>query len=74
MDPVGIRDLKNNLSRYVRTLRAGDVIAITDRGRVIAELRSPSRARSSRTSAIGGYELLIASRRSVGARIACCSA
>jgi antitoxin (DNA-binding transcriptional repressor) of toxin-antitoxin stability system len=74
MDSAGIRDLKNNLSRYLRTIRPGDVIAITDRGRIIAELRSPSRARSSWTSAIGGYERLIASRRSVGARIACCSA
>ncbi len=42
MISAGIRDLKNNLSRYLRGLRPGDVIAITDRGRIVAELRAPS--------------------------------
>jgi antitoxin (DNA-binding transcriptional repressor) of toxin-antitoxin stability system len=42
MTSVGIRDLKNHLSRYLRKLRPGQVIAITDRGRVVAELRAPA--------------------------------
>lgn len=41
---AGIRDLKNNLSRYIRRLKPGDVIAVTDHGRVVAELRSPASA------------------------------
>lgn len=41
MRTVGIRDLKNNLSRYLRGLKPGQTISITDRGRVVAELRSP---------------------------------
>jgi antitoxin (DNA-binding transcriptional repressor) of toxin-antitoxin stability system len=41
MRAAGIRDLKNNLSRYIRRLRPGEAIAVTDRGRVVAELRSP---------------------------------
>lgn len=41
MRSAGIRDLKNNLSRYIRRLRPGEAIAVTDRGRVVAELRSP---------------------------------
>lgn len=40
MISAGIRDLKNNLSRYIRRLSPGDAIAVTDRGRVVAELRS----------------------------------
>jgi prevent-host-death family protein len=40
MISAGIRDLKNNLSKYLRRLNPGEAIAITDRGRVIAELRS----------------------------------
>jgi antitoxin (DNA-binding transcriptional repressor) of toxin-antitoxin stability system len=40
---VGIRDLKNNLSRYVRQVEAGDVVVVTDRGRVVAELWPPGR-------------------------------
>lgn len=40
MISAGIRDLKNNLSRYLRRLRPGEAIAVTDRGRVVAELRA----------------------------------
>jgi prevent-host-death family protein len=40
MATAGIRDLKNNLSRYLRRLRPGDSIAVTDRGRVIARLQA----------------------------------
>jgi len=38
---VGIRELKNSLSRYVRQAEAGDVVLVTDRGRVVAELWPP---------------------------------
>lgn len=38
---VGIRELKNNLSKYVRQVEAGDVLIVTDRGRVVAELVPP---------------------------------
>ena len=41
MEYAGIRELRNNLSRYLRRLKAGDVIAVTDRGHVVAELRAP---------------------------------
>ncbi len=41
---VGIRDLKNNLSRYLRRVRLGERVLVTDRGRVIAELRPPENA------------------------------
>ena len=39
---VGVRDLKNNLSRHLRRLRHGDRLAITAHGRVVAELVAPS--------------------------------
>jgi prevent-host-death family protein len=42
MDTVGIRELKNNLSHYVRQAMAGIRVAVTDRGVVVAEL-IPSR-------------------------------
>jgi prevent-host-death family protein len=35
---VGIRDLKNNLSRYLAQLVDGDEIVVTDRGRAIAKI------------------------------------
>ena len=41
MKSVGIRDLKNGLSEYLREVRHGATVLITDRGTVVAELREP---------------------------------
>ena len=37
----GIRELKNNLSRYVRKVEAGTRVAVTAHGRIVAELVPP---------------------------------
>lgn len=42
MITVGIRELKNKLSAYIRRARAGEVVLVTDRGEVVAELRAPT--------------------------------
>ena len=41
MRTVGLKTLKNKLSEYVRVAAAGETIAITDRGRVVAEIGPP---------------------------------
>jgi antitoxin (DNA-binding transcriptional repressor) of toxin-antitoxin stability system len=41
MKAVAIRELKNRLSAYLREVRSGEVVLVTDRGKVIAELRQP---------------------------------
>lgn len=41
MKTVGLRELKNRLSEYVRQARTGQAVMVTDRGQVVAELRSP---------------------------------
>jgi hypothetical protein len=38
---VGIRDLKRNLSAYLREVRRGARLFVTDRGQIIAEVREP---------------------------------
>lgn len=38
---VGIRELKNNLSAYIREVQAGWRILVTDRDKVVAELGEP---------------------------------
>ena len=49
MTATGIRELKNNLSHYVRRIEAGERIAVTAHGRVVAELGPPThRMRSGR--------------------------
>jgi antitoxin (DNA-binding transcriptional repressor) of toxin-antitoxin stability system len=37
-----VKELKNRLSAYLREVRIGEVVLVTDRGQVIAELRLPS--------------------------------
>jgi antitoxin (DNA-binding transcriptional repressor) of toxin-antitoxin stability system len=44
MKAVGIRELKNRLSEYVRLVRNGEAVLVTDRGSVVAELRPPGEA------------------------------
>ena len=39
---VGVRDLKNQLSAYLREVKAGQRLLVTDRNAVIAELRPPA--------------------------------
>ncbi len=41
MEQIGIRALKAKLSEYVRKAAAGEVIEVTERGRVVAQLRAP---------------------------------
>lgn len=44
MASTGIRQLKDNLSRYIRRIEAGERIAVTVHGRVVAELVPPRTA------------------------------
>jgi prevent-host-death family protein len=46
MRSVGLKTLKNKLSEYVRMAAAGEVILVTDRDRVVAELVPPREGRS----------------------------
>lgn len=48
MYAVGIRELKNRLSEYVRLAASGERVLVTDRDRVVAELSAP-RAGSAET-------------------------
>ena len=43
MKSVGIKVLKDNLSKYLRMVRDGEIVLVTDRDEVIAEIQSPPR-------------------------------
>jgi antitoxin (DNA-binding transcriptional repressor) of toxin-antitoxin stability system len=43
MKAVGIKVLKDNLSKYLALVSAGETILVTDRDEVIAEIRKPER-------------------------------
>jgi prevent-host-death family protein len=48
MKSVGLRDLKNRLSEYVREVRSGEAVLVTDRGEVVAELIPPGQGADER--------------------------
>jgi antitoxin (DNA-binding transcriptional repressor) of toxin-antitoxin stability system len=41
MKVAGVKELKARLSEYLRLVRAGETILVTDRDQVVAELRPP---------------------------------
>jgi len=46
MRSVGVKALKDRLSEYLRLVAAGEVVLVTQRDRVVAELRPPSPGRA----------------------------
>lgn len=59
MTSTGIRELKDNLSHYIRRTESGERIAVTAHGRVVAELGPPTDAGTQRARGTQ-YEALIA--------------
>jgi antitoxin (DNA-binding transcriptional repressor) of toxin-antitoxin stability system len=59
MRTAGVRDLKAHLSGYLRDVARGDVVLVTDRGRVVAELRPPGAVERSATPADLRYQRLV---------------
>jgi antitoxin (DNA-binding transcriptional repressor) of toxin-antitoxin stability system len=51
---VATKRLKNELSAYLRLVRAGEHLEVTDRGEVIAEIRPAPPARSADARALEG--------------------
>jgi prevent-host-death family protein len=55
---IGIGELKDNLSRYLRRIEAGERVVVTSHGRVVAELIRPAANQRGRYSQ---FEQMIAS-------------
>lgn len=55
MRSIGVRELRQNASRYLRLVEAGETVQVTDRGRPVALLVPPP--------ARGGYDHLVATGR-----------
>ena len=58
---IGIRELRQHASRYLEQVKGGEVVEITERGKLIALLVSPTPATTAR-------DRLIASGRLIAAR------
>ena len=67
MKAVGLRELKNRLAEYVRQVRAGEEVLVTDRGAVVAELGPPGRTAVNGAVPAGLVDLAIRGLLTVGA-------
>lgn len=61
MTRIGIRELRQHASRYLERVKAGEVVEVTERGKLIALLVPP-------TPAVASRDRLIASGRLIPAK------
>src|SRR5438067_9926115 len=67
MKTVGLRELKNRLAEYVREVRSGEGVLVTDRGEVVAELVPPGQATAESGAPAGLVALAKSGRLTLGA-------
>jgi prevent-host-death family protein len=63
MTRIGVRELRQHASRYLERVKAGEVVEVTERGKLVALLVPP-------TPAVAERDLLIASGRLIPAKSA----
>jgi prevent-host-death family protein len=54
---VGIKELKNRLSHFLRRVQSGEVVRVTDRGVSVAELRPVTKSGSDERAALQELEV-----------------
>lgn len=60
MRTIGVRELKAHLSRILREVQRGEHYLVTDRGRVVAELREPGAGLPANVSSVDAARVRLA--------------
>ena len=50
MKSVGVRELKSHLSEYLKLVKKGEIIVITDHNKIVAEIRQPKKIKPGDTN------------------------
>lgn len=58
MERIGVRDLRQNASRYLALVKAGETVEVTERGELIALLVPPQRSQTTRDRLIAARKLI----------------
>jgi len=61
MTRIGVRELRQNASRYLALVKAGETVEVTERGELVAVLAPPSPAATARERLIAEGRLIPAS-------------
>lgn len=59
---IGVSELRQHAGRYLKRIKAGETIEVTERGRLVALLSPPSPAMSARDRLIAEGKLIPATR------------
>lgn len=58
MERIGVRELRQNASRYLNQVKAGETVEVTERGVLIALLVPPEPARTARDRLVASGRLI----------------
>ncbi len=58
MERIGVRELRQNASRYLALVKAGQTVEVTERGELVAVLVSPHRSRTARGRLVAAGRLI----------------
>lgn len=58
MERIGVRELRQNASKYLAQVKAGETVEVTERGELIALLVPPEPARTARDRMVASGRLL----------------
>lgn len=58
MHRIGVRELRQNASRYLARVKAGETVEVTERGQLVALLTPPGEARTSRDRLVAAGRLI----------------
>lgn len=61
MERIGVRELRQNASRYLARVKQGQTVEVSERGRLVALLVPPHRSQGARDRLIGAGRLIPAS-------------
>jgi len=62
MERIGVRELRQNASRYLRRVKAGQAFEVTERGQLVALLVPPNPVTSARERLVASGRLIPASQ------------
>ena len=58
MERIGVRELRQNASRYIALVKAGETVEVTERGQLVALLAPPGGSRSTRDRLVATGRLI----------------
>jgi len=58
MERIGVRELRQNASRYLALVKAGETVEVTERGKLVALLSPPGVARNTRDRLVANGRLI----------------